>query len=275
MKTRSQKISNIVKNVFIWVISLTMLVPLILVIDNSFKDQYSAAAMQLDFPKAFHFENYINVIEKGKLIQAFVNSSLYAVASVAIGVVVTSMAAYVMARNRTKLNNFLYFFMVLGMAMPINYVTLTKVMQLTGLMNKQIGLILVYTAMSIPFSIFLLYGFIGSIPRDLDEAGIIDGCSTFRLFLTVVFPLLKPVIVTLVILNFLNTWNDFINPLYFLSSATKWPMTLAVYNFFGRYQNQWHLVSADVVLTCIPVIAIYLFGQKYIIAGMTAGSVKA
>lgn len=275
MRTRSKSASDIVINVFIWLVSLSMLVPLVLVLVNSFKDQYAAAAMQLTIPKAWHMQNYKDVIEKGKLLQAFLNSTLYAAGSVAIGVVITSMAAYVMARNRTKLNSFLYFFMVLGLAMPINYIMLTKVMQLIGLMNKQFGLILVYTAMSIPFSIFLLYGFIDTIPRDLDEAGIIDGCSTWRLFATIVFPLLKPVVVTLIILNFLNTWNDFINPLYFLNNGSKWPMTLAVYNFFGMYQNKWNLVSADVILTCVPVIIVYLLGQKYIISGMTAGSVKA
>jgi raffinose/stachyose/melibiose transport system permease protein len=275
MKTRSQKTTDVIKNVFIWIVSLSMLIPLLLILVNSFKDQYGAASMQLTLPKTWHIQNYIDVIEKGKLIQAFLNSFLYAAASVAIGVVITSMAAFVMARNKTKLNSFLYFFMVLGLAMPINYITLTKVMQLTGLMNKQLGLILIYAAAAIPFSIFLLYGFIGTIPRDLDEAGILDGCSTWRLFSTIIFPLLKPVIVTLIILNFLNTWNDFINPLYFLSSSTKWPMTLAVYDFFGRYQNKWNQVSADVVMTCVPVIIIYLLGQKYIISGMTAGSVKA
>lgn len=275
MRSRSKITADIIKNVFISVISLLMLVPLILVLDNSFKDQYQAAAMGLDLPKAFHFDNYLTVINQGHLLRTFLNSVLYSVSSVAIGVLVTSMAAFVLARNKTKLNNSLYFFMVLGLAMPVNFVTLTYVMKVSHLINTQIGLILIYTASSIPFSIFLLYSFVGSIPRELDEAGIIDGCSTFRVFGMIVFPLLKPAIVTLIILNFMGVWNDFINPLYFTSSATKWPMTLAVYNFFGQFFNKWNLVSADVVLTCIPVILIYVLGQRYIIAGMTAGSVKA
>ena len=128
--------------------------------------------------------------------------------------------------------------------------------------------------MQIPFSVFLIYGFIAKIPADLDEAGIIDGCSSIRLFTTIIFPLLKPAVATASVLCFLNNWNEFVSPLYFLSSSTKWPMTLSVYNFFGMFFKDWNLVSADIVMTSIPVIVIYLIGQKYIVSGMTAGAVK-
>jgi raffinose/stachyose/melibiose transport system permease protein len=108
----------------------------------------------------------------------------------------------------------------------------------------------------------------------MDEAGIIDGCNPIRLFFSIIVPLLKPVTVTLGILCFIDAWNQFQAPLYFLNSATKWPMTLSVYNFFGQYSQSWNFVSADVVLTSLPVIIFYILGQKYIISGMTAGSVK-
>jgi raffinose/stachyose/melibiose transport system permease protein len=130
--------------------------------------------------------------------------------------------------------------------MPINYVALMKVMLFLNLHNTQLGIILLYSAMQIPFSVFLIYSFIAKIPVDLDEAGIIDGCSPIRLFVTIVFPLLKPAIATVVVLCFLNNWNEFISPLYFLSSSTKWPMTLSVYNFFGMFFKDWNLVCADI-----------------------------
>lgn len=265
---------NIIKNVVIWFTSIIMLVPLVLILINSFKDQYQSSSMGLDLPKTFHPENYITVIEQGKLIRSFLNSMLYAGSSIILGMILTSMAAYVLSRNKSKLNRFMYFFITLGIAMPVNYVSLTKVMQATHLMNTTVGLCLLYTALQIPFSVFLVYGFIGSVPRDLDEAGIIDGCSPLRLFFSIVMPLLKPVLVTVMVLNFMGAWNDFILPLYYSNSATKWPMTLAVYNFFGQFEMKWNLVSADIMLTSLPVIVLYLFGQKYIISGMTSGAVK-
>ena len=274
MKKCYKRPKNIIKNLVIWVIDLIILIPLILVLINSLKDKYQASSMGMDLPTKLHFENFVTVINQGKLFRSFLNSMLYAGSSVVFGVILASMAAYVLSRNKSKFNKFIYFFIVLGIASPINYVSLTKIMQITHLMNKPIGICLLYTAMQIPFSVFLIYGFISTVPKDLDEAGIIDGCSPLRLFFSIVFPLLKPVAVTVGILNFMGAWNDFVTPLYYLNSAKHWPMTLAVYNFFGQYQMEWNLVSADIILTSLPVIIIYLIGQKYIISGMTSGSVK-
>ncbi|MBS1184125.1 MAG: transporter permease, partial [Proteobacteria bacterium] len=165
-------------------------------------------------------------------------------------------------------------FLIMGIALPINFFTLTTMMQVTHLINTKIGIIILYAALQVPFSIFLIYGFVDTIPRELDEAAIIDGCRPPQLFFLIVLPLLKPVLITAGLLNFLNIWNDFMMPLYYLNSSSNWPMTLAVYNFFGQYQSSWNLVSADILLTIIPVIVIYLLGQRFIIAGMTSGSVK-
>lgn len=265
---------NIVKNAIACLISLSMVIPLVLMIINSLKDRYQSADMGIELPTKYHFENFITVINEGKLVHSFVNSMTYAGSSVLLGALLASMAAYVFSRNKSKLNKFMYFFIIMGIAMPLNYVSLTKVMQLTHLMNSMIGLCLLYTALQIPFSVFLVYGFISTIPKELDEAGIIDGCSPLRLFFSVVLPLLKPVIVTVMVLSFMGAWNDFTLPLYYSNNASKWPMTMAVYNFFGQFEQQWNLVSADIILTSLPVIIIYLLGQKYIISGMTAGSVK-
>ena len=158
--------------------------------------------------------------------------------------------------------------------MPINYVTLTKIMQAIHLINTVGGIIILYAATKIPFAVFLIYAFVESVPREIDEAAIIDGCDSFGLFFNVMFPLLTPAWVTTAILSFLDFWSEFILPLYFLHSSDKWPMTLAVYNFFGRFEASWNLVSADIVLTILPVIVVYLLGQRYIISGMTSGAVK-
>lgn len=261
-------------NVLAWVVSIVLLAPLVLILFNSFKTSLAASDMNLALPASLEWNNFTTVIEKGKLGQTFLNSLIYSMGSVVLTTVLASMAAYVLSRNRSRLHNFLYFFIVLGITMPVNYVALMKVMQLLHLVNKRTGIILLYTAIQIPFNVFLIYSFVGKIPKDLDEAATIDGCSPLRLFFSVILPLLKPVLVTVMVLTFLNTWNEFVMPLYFLGESTKWPMTLAVYNFFGMYATDWNLVCADIVLTSLPVILVYLFGQKYIVSGMTAGAVK-
>lgn len=271
---KKKTLLTIIKNIVTCLISMVMFVPLILILINSLKDKYESSSMSISLPKHIHFENFITVIDQGKLLGSFLNSIMYSIGSIFLGIIVTTMAAYVLSRNKTKLNKFLYFFIVLGLAMPINFISLTKVMQFTHLINTRLGLCFLYAAIKIPFSIFIIYGFIGTIPREIDEAGIIDGSGALTLFFKIILPLLKPVIVTVGILNFLDAWNEFVLPLYFLNSASKWPMTLAVYNFFGQFAQSWNLVCADIVLTSLPVIIIYLIGQRYIITGMTSGAVK-
>lgn len=262
-------------NLVAWIISLICLIPLILIIFNSLKDSLAASDMTLALPTfPIPWENFSVVIEKGKLATSFLNSCIYSIGSVFLCTIFSAAAAYVLSRNRSKFNKFIYIFIVLGITMPINYVALIKVMSTLQLMDSQLGIILLYCGMQIPFSVFLIHGFVAKIPTDLDEAGIIDGCSPLRLFFSVVFPLLKPALATVVVLTFLNTWNEFASPLYFLGSSTKWPMTLSVYNFFGMYFQDWNLVCADILLTSLPVILVYLLGQKYIVSGMTVGAVK-
>jgi raffinose/stachyose/melibiose transport system permease protein len=254
--------------------SLAMFIPVYLVFVNSLKTKAQASSMGMELPTALQWSNFATVIEKGKLLVAFGNSMFYAFAATLIGITVSALAAYVLSRNRTRFNRFIYFFLILGIAMPTNFVTLTRVMQLSQLNNTQFGIILLYAASQIPFNIFLIYAFIQTLPRELDEAAIIDGCSPLEIFFLIIYPLLTPVLVTSAVLNILGIWNEFLFPLYYLNRSSYWPMTLAVYNFFGQFQADWSLVSADVVLTIIPVIIIYLLAQRYIISGMVAGSVK-
>lgn len=266
---------SIIANTVAWLISIICLIPLLLILFNSLKDSIAASDMNLKLPTwPIPWENFSTVIEKGKLIQSFFNSVVYSVGSVTLCMILAAAAAYVLSRNATRINNLLYLFIVLGITMPINYVALTKVMMFLHLNNTKLGIILLYTAMQLPFSVFLIHGFVARVPQELDEAAVIDGCGAIRLFTTIILPLLKPALATVIVLTFLNTWNEFVSPLYFLGSSEKWPMTLSVYNFFGMYFKDWNLVCADIFLTSLPVIIVYLFGQKYIVSGMTAGAVK-
>lgn len=267
-------VSSILRNCVAISISLIMLVPLAIILINALKESKDAASMSLSLPKVWVFSNFSVVIERGKLITAFLNSFIYASASVIFCVVLAALASYALSRNRSKLNQFIYFFVVLGIAMPVNFVSLLKMMQFLKLSDTRLGIILLYTATQLPFTVFLIYSFISKLPKELDEAGIVDGAKPISLFFFIIFPVLKPVLVTAAILVFLNNWNDFIYPLYFLNSTDRWPMTLAVYNFFGMYFKDFNLVCADIILTSLPVIIIYLLGQKYIVSGMASGAVK-
>ena len=268
-------LQSIFSNILAWAISIVCLVPLLLIIVNSLKDKKAAADMNLQLPAMpLAWENFLTVIEKGKLMTSCVNSFVYSIGSVVLCVLFASLAAYVLSRNQTKLNNLLYLYIVLGITLPINYVALTKVLMFLHLNNTRGGIILLYTAMQLPFMTFLIHGFVAKVPVELDEAAVIDGCGSVKLFIHIIFPMLKPAVATATVLTFLNTWNEFVSPLYFLNTTEKWPMTLSVYNFFGMYFKDWNLVCADILLTSLPVLIVYLLGQKYIVSGMTAGAVK-
>lgn len=268
-------IQSVLCNIIAWLFSAICLIPVLLIVVNSLKDKKSAASMDLKLPSLpIQWENFLTVIEKGKLMTSFINSLIYSAGAVILCVFFAALAAYVLSRNRTRLNDFLYMFLVLGITLPINYVALTKVLQFLHLNNTAIGIILLYTAMQLPFMTFLIHGFVAKVPVELDEAAVIDGCGPIRLFFLVVFPLLKPAVATATVLTFLNTWNEFVSPLYFLNRSEQWPMTLSVYNFFGMYFKDWNLVCADILLTSLPVLLVYLLGQRYIVSGMTAGAVK-
>lgn len=265
---------HIIGNIITIFISLIVIIPLVVLFVNSFKTSAEANKMTLSLPAEWMFENYATVIEQGKLISSFLNGLLYASCSVVVIVILVSAAAFVISRNQKGINRFLYYFIISGIAMPINNVALMKVMQTFHLVNSRFGIIILYAAINIPLSLFLAYGFVGTIPREIDEAAVLDGCTPVQLFIRVIAPLLKPIMSTLFVLDFMAVWNDFTMPLYFLNNSDQWPMTLAVYNFFGAFENSWNLVSADIILTLAPVLIVFVLGQKYIVGGVAAGSVK-
>lgn len=270
----SKKVGHVIANIISLFISLIVLIPLVVLFLNSFKTSAESSSMTLSLPTEWVLENYSTVIEQGKLVSSFFNGMIYATGSVIIIVIVVAAAAYVISRNQKGINRFLYYFIISGIAIPINNVALMKVMQMLHLVNTRVGIILLYAAINIPLSLFLAYGFVDTIPRELDEAAVIDGCTPKQLFIKVIAPLLKPIVSTLFVLDFMAVWNDFTMPLYYLNNSNKWPMTLAVYNFFGAFQNSYNLIAADIMLTLIPVLVVFVLGQKYIVGGMSAGAVK-
>ena len=267
-------VQDVLKQLLCLFLSLVVLAPFYLVLINSFKTKSESARMNLKLPTQWVFTNYADVIQKAKLLTGFANSMIYAFVSTTAGVLLCAMAAYVLSRKRTKINNFIYYFFICGLFFPVNYITLVRVFQWMGLTNTKLGIILVFTSAMIPFCVFTIYSFVETIPKELDEAAVIDGASPVMLFFRVILPLLKPTLMTCFVLQFMGVWNDFLTPLYLSSKSRLHPMTMSVYQFFGKEGSNWNYVFADIVMTIIPVVAVYAVGQRYIIGGTTAGAVK-
>lgn len=265
---------NITKEILFWVLALVVIVPFLIVIFNAFKTKAEAINMQLTFPTELHWENFAKVWKDGNIPRSYLNSLILSVGAVTISVLCSALCAFVLSRNRTKLNRALYIFFSLGLMFPLSMVTVVKVMRVLGLYNSLLGVTLLFSALLIPLSIFLYYSFVSGIPKELDEAAIVDGAGSVRLFFGIILPVMKPVTVTIIMINFLNAWNDFTIPLYLLPDPDKSVVVQQVYNFYGTFTASWNLVSVTILYAIAPILIIYIIGQKYIISGMVAGAVK-
>lgn len=274
MTTKNQKFGLLIKEVLFWLLSLVVIVPFLIVVFNAFKTKPESINMALSLPEQWHFENFKTVWEQGDILHSLRNSLVISLISVAVTVFASAMCAYVISRNRTRANRFIYTYFAMGLMVPVSLVSIVKVLRVIKLYNTLPGAILVFIALIMPLSVFLYYGFITGIPQELDEAAVIDGAGAFRIFFQVIFPLLKPATVTVVMINFLNVWNDFQIPLYTLPDPDKAVIVQKVYNFYGTYTASWNLVSVTILFAILPILVVYIFGQKYIISGMVAGSVK-
>lgn len=275
--------SGIAKKTAISVIMLLMStlifwVPFYFVIVNSFKSSTKAADMSMAWPETFHIiENYTAVLlaADGMLIRAFYNSTLLTVLSVTGLIIVSSMAGFVMQRReRGRFSSLINFLVLAGLMIPPAVVPTIWVLNSVGLFKTMAGLTLVEIALHFPFCAILYKAFTATVPRDIDESAFIDGCGGLKLFTHIIFPLLKPVTSTIVIIQAVSIFNDFVNPLYFLPGSDNATVQLTLYNFMSMYMTNWNLLFADVVLISIPPLILFLFFNKQIVAGMTAGAVK-
>lgn len=272
--SKRTKTTNVILEFVLWIFSIIVIYPILMVVFTSFKTKGEASYLNISLPKVWMFENYKTVWEQGNVLRSLINSCIITITAVLIVIALTSMLSYAVVRRNTKPCRFLYRFMTFGIIAPFAALPTIQLLKQLGLYGGRTGLIFVYSALYIPFSTMLFTSFIKGIPKELDEAAVMDGGKGGKLFVLVIFPLLKPVLATTAILNFMWIWNELQIPMYLLNSADKWTLPLSVYNFYGQYSRSWNLVCADMVLISIPVILVYIFAQKYIIAGMTAGAVK-
>lgn len=266
-----------------WILSIAALAvgivfvsPLYLVFVNSVKTVREIYLSPLGLPAEISWDNFGRVMEQIDFGQALKNSLFFVVFGVAGLLVICSMAAYRLARHRTRVNKFVYLLLVSSILVPFQTVMipLIKIMASIGLYNTRIGVLLAYYGYGIPFAVFLFYGFLSSIPREIEEAALIDGGSPFQVYRCIILPLLKPICVTVAVLDVLWIYNDFLLPFVLISDNELRTLPLVMYTFFTAYERPWDLAMASLTMVLTPAIIMFVILQKQITGGIVSGAVK-
>lgn len=279
IKNRSRKeygIGLFVAEVILTAAACFMVFPIFLIFINSFKSNGEILSDMVALPASFTFANYVEAMEKMKFFQKFLNTVLVSVFSVAGIILFGSMAAYKVTRVKGKISNIIYYGILFTMAIPFQVLMVPVVIVARELhiVNTLYGMIFMYWGFLLPMALFLYCGFIKGVPRDLEEAAMIDGCGQFQAFFYVVFPILKPITATVAIINMLGVLNDFMLPLIMINSEKLKTIQLSMSVFYGTYLNRWDLIMAALVLSILPALIFFMLFQKQIMKGMADGAVK-
>lgn len=253
-------------------------IPLYFLLINSFKTEKDSRALNISFPETFAIaENYQEAFSNQNylMVRAFFNSVWITVFAVLGLLAVCSMAGYVIQRRKEdRFTQTVSIVLMSGLMIPASILPTIWVMQCLGIYKTLAGMVLIEIALGIPFTTMLFRGYMGAIPREIEEAARIDGCGKKRIFTVIIVPLLKPITSTVIILQSVTIFNDFVNPLYFLPGTENATIQLTLYNFMGKFSNKYNLLFADIVLITLPMLILFIFFNKKIIDGMVAGSVK-
>ncbi|WP_172370244.1 carbohydrate ABC transporter permease [Sporosarcina jiandibaonis] len=270
------------KNILLFFLALFFLSPIYIIIANSFKNRQELYENVLALPESFSFQYYVEAMDKMNFLSALGNSLYITTFSVLFIVVLSSMTAWMLARTNNKLSNIIFMTFIATMLIPFQTLMM-PLMQLMGsitntlhipMFNTREGLIFMHVGFSSSISVFLYHGFVKSIPITLEEAATIDGASKFGVFWKIIFPMLKPITVTVMILNVINIWNDYLLPSLTLTDTGLRTIPLSTFYFFGEFTIKWNLAMAGLMLTIIPVVIFYALAQKHIIKGIGEGAVK-
>lgn len=251
-------------------------IPFIFIILNSLKERREANQLSLSLPESFCFDNFIEVFQTNdyQILTAFKNSLVLTAGAVLLLILFSSMAGYVIQRRKDRSIKIMSTIIMTGLMIPAAVLPTIWVLQTFHLYRTMPGMILVEVALHTPFTIMLYRGFMSTIPVELEEAAYIDGCSPAKVFRSIIFPLLKPVTSTVIILDAVTIFNDFTNPLYFFPGNDNVTVQVTLYNFMGQFSSAYNLLFADVLIITIPMLIVFLIFNKKIVAGMVAGSVK-
>lgn len=276
-----------IAEIFVFILMLVFLYPFYIVTINSAKPIAEIVRTPTELPESFMtlFTNIRTILEARQIryLQSFFNSVIITTVSLTLIGITSGMAAWVLVRTKTKLSMAIFLLFVSGLVIPFQVVMLPLVRFLelitmwTGipLRDTHHGVILAYIGFGAPLSVFLFHGFIKSIPLEIEEAAIIDGCNKFQLFFRIVLPILKPIFVTLLVLNGMWIWNDYLLPILIIGvGGSTQTLPLAVANLAGAFVRQWDLILTSVLMAAFPVVVLFLVAQKHIIKGMTSGAIK-
>ncbi len=255
---------------------IIFLVPFYFMLVQSLKSEREANKLSMSWPTELHFENYLEVFQHGnyQLLTAFKNSGMLALFTV-LGILVTAaMAAFVLQRRRDRVTGIIQAVIMLGLMLPASVLPTIKMLQNLHIYKTMFSMVMIEIALQTPFAIMLYTGYMASVPTELEEAAAIDGCGRWQIFWRIIFPLLKPIQASLIILIGVSTFNDFTNPLYFLPGSENVTVQLTLYNYKGQLASSYNLLFADIIIITIPMLILFIFFNKKIVAGMVAGSVK-
>lgn len=277
MKIRNDLTRILTDAITLIVVGVVFIVPFVFIFLTASKSQAEAALFEFSLPSDFRlFQNLWEVIQfrDYRMLLALWNSTLLTVGSVILIVILAASVAFVIQRRNDRVASIMSILMLTGLIIPPAVVPTIFVLQEIGLYKTIIGLIFVEVAIQLPFAVLILRAFMASIPREIDEAAIIDGASAWQLFLYVILPLLRPAIITIVVVSAVVIYNDFTLPLYFLPGSENVTAQLTLFSFISQFSSRWDLLFADVVIITIPPLVMYIFFQRQIVEGLTSGAVK-
>jgi raffinose/stachyose/melibiose transport system permease protein len=261
---------------FIYIWLLIIIVPVIYLLLGSFKTTPEINRI-VSLPSQINIRNYQVLFKNPVILKSFLNSTLVVGGSALIDVIIVSFSAYSLARRKEKYFTLIYFFIMSALMIPVstNLISIYRLILDLGLKDTLTALILIYSASGIPMATLFYVGFIKAIPVDLDKSAMIDGCNYLQRFYLVIFPLLKPVTISFVILSIIGWWNDFLMPLLFISSKLKKTVTIEIYNFFTEHGGfDKGPIYALLILAALPLIILFFSAQKNIYSGITLGAIK-
>ena len=259
------------------VATVVFLVPFAFILLTAGKDRAEASHLDFTLPTTWQLGENLRAVFEARdnlILTALKNSLLLTVASVALIVVLCSMVAFVQQRRSDRMSKVVSSLMLAGLIIPPAVVPTIFVMQELGLFKTLIGLVLIEVAFIMPFAVIVFRAFVSTIPREIDEAAIMDGASPMTLFFRVIFPLLRPAVITVIVVSAISVYNDFVNPLYFLPGNDNATVQLTLFNFQSQFNTQWNLLFMDVLLITIPPLIMFIFFNRKIVSGLAAGAVK-
>jgi raffinose/stachyose/melibiose transport system permease protein len=261
----------------ILVSGVIFVVPFVFIVLTAIKNTQEASLLQFTWPsQSQFFENLKEVIatQNYMLLTAYINSSIITVAAVTLIVICAAMVGFVLQRRRNATTGLINFVVLFGLIMPPSVVPTIWVLQELHLFKTLLGMILIELAYGLPFAVLLFRAFVSTVPRELDEAAIIDGAGPLTLFFRIILPLLRPVIVTVIVVQSVTIFNDFTNPLYYLPGDKNATVQVTLFNFQSLYETSYNLLFMNILLITIPPLVVFLFFNRQIVAGITAGAVK-